>query len=114
MNALLSLNLSRNNLTRNIIEGIGLMKILESLDLSGNQLSGKIPIGLAKLTFLSVLDLSNNNFSGRIPSSTQLQGFDVSTYGAIPGSPLIPEPVLSEALHVTQHGRRGRTAHFRV
>ncbi|XP_055824433.1 receptor-like protein EIX1 [Solanum dulcamara] len=81
MNALLSLNLSRNNLTGNIIEGIGLMKMLESLDLSGNHLSGKIPIGLANLTFLSVLDLSNNNLSGRIPSSTQLQGFDSSTYG---------------------------------
>ncbi|KAK4368886.1 hypothetical protein RND71_012678 [Anisodus tanguticus] len=80
MNALLSLNLSRNNLTGNIIEGIGLMKMLESLDLSRNHLSGKIPIGLTNLTFLSVLDLSNNNFSGRIPSSTQLQGFDSSTY----------------------------------
>ncbi|KAL3331991.1 hypothetical protein AABB24_032554 [Solanum stoloniferum] len=81
MNALLSLNLSRNNLTGNIIEGIGLMKMLEALDLSGNHLSGKIPVGLANLTFLSVLDLSKNNLSGRIPSSTQLQGFDPSTYG---------------------------------
>ncbi|WMV36801.1 hypothetical protein MTR67_030186 [Solanum verrucosum] len=81
MNALLSLNLSRNNLTGNIVEGIGLMKMLESLDLSRNHLSGKIPVGLANLTFLSVLDLSNNNLSGRIPSSTQLQGFDSSTYG---------------------------------
>ncbi|MCD7451999.1 hypothetical protein HAX54_014609 [Datura stramonium] len=81
MNALLSLNLSRNNLTGNIIEGIGVMKMLESLDLSRNHLSGKIPIGLANLTFLSVLYLSNNNLSGRIPSSTQLQGFDSSTYG---------------------------------
>ncbi|XP_009760943.1 receptor-like protein EIX1 [Nicotiana sylvestris] len=81
MNALLSLNLSRNHLTGKIIEGIGTMKMLEVLDLSRNQLSGKIPIGLANLTFLSVLDLSNNNFSGRIPSSTQLQGFDSSTYG---------------------------------
>ncbi|XP_016437356.2 receptor-like protein EIX2 [Nicotiana tabacum] len=81
MNALLSLNLSRNNLTGNIIEGIGTMKMLEVLDLSRNQLSGKIPIGLANLTFLSVLDLSNNNLSGRIPLSTQLQGFDSSTYG---------------------------------
>ncbi|PHT76062.1 hypothetical protein T459_19584 [Capsicum annuum] len=81
MNALLSLNLSRNNLTGNIIEGIGIMKMLESLDLSKNHLLGEIPIGLANLTFLSVLDLSCNNFSGRIPSSTQLQGFDSSTYG---------------------------------
>ncbi|XP_019227652.1 PREDICTED: LRR receptor-like serine/threonine-protein kinase FLS2 [Nicotiana attenuata] len=81
MNALLSLNLSRNNLTGNIIEGIGTMKMLEVLDLSRNQLSGKIPIGLSNLTFLSVLDLSNNNLSGRIPLSTQLQGFDSSTYG---------------------------------
>ncbi|XP_015081754.1 receptor-like protein EIX1 [Solanum pennellii] len=80
MNALLSLNLSRNNLSGSIIEGIGLMKMLESLDLSRNHLSGKISVGLANLTFLSVLDLSNNNLSGRIPSSTQLQGFDSSTY----------------------------------
>uniref|UniRef100_M1C3X3 EIX receptor 1 n=1 Tax=Solanum tuberosum TaxID=4113 RepID=M1C3X3_SOLTU len=98
MNALLSLNLSRNNLTGNIIEGIGLMKMLEVLDLSGNHISGKIPVGLANLTFLSVLDLSKNNLSGRIPSSTQLQGFDPSTYGGniqLCGPPLPVCPTFS-------------------
>ncbi|XP_059292386.1 LOW QUALITY PROTEIN: receptor-like protein EIX1 [Lycium ferocissimum] len=98
MIALASLNLSKNNLSGSIIEGIGLMKMLECLDLSGNQLSGKIPVGLANLTFLSVLNLSNNNFSGRIPSSTQLQGFDVSTYGGnvqLCGPPLPECPTFS-------------------
>ncbi|XP_049413644.1 receptor-like protein EIX1 [Solanum stenotomum] len=106
MNALLSLNLSRNNLTGNIVEGIGLMKMLESLDLSRNHLSGKIPVGLANLTFLSVLDLSNNNLSGRIPSSTQLQGFDSSTYGGnvqLCGPPLPECPSFAPPnLHVGQ------------
>ncbi|XP_060170415.1 pectinesterase/pectinesterase inhibitor PPE8B-like [Lycium barbarum] len=41
-----------------VIEGIGQMKMLQSLDLSRNQLSGVIPQGLANLTFQSVLDLS--------------------------------------------------------
>ncbi|XP_059315678.1 receptor-like protein EIX2 [Lycium ferocissimum] len=67
LGGLLSLNLSRNNLT-------------ESLDLSKNQLTGRIPTSLAQLNFLSVLDLSSNNLSGKIPSSTQLQSFDPSSY----------------------------------
>ncbi|KAM7497899.1 hypothetical protein LguiA_022313 [Lonicera macranthoides] len=72
LEGLVSLNLSRNNLTGNIIQKIDHTKMLESLDLSRNQLPGEIPTGLASLTLLSVLDLSNNNFLGKIPSSTQL------------------------------------------
>ncbi|XVF29533.1 hypothetical protein REPUB_Repub15cG0129600 [Reevesia pubescens] len=80
LQGLLSLNLSHNHLIGRIPQGIGAMTQLESIDFSVNQLSGPIPQSMSNLTFLSVLNLSNNNLIGKIPSSTQLQGFDASSF----------------------------------
>ncbi|XP_028112907.1 receptor-like protein EIX2 [Camellia sinensis] len=89
---LVSLNLSRNNLTGIIIQDIGQMKMLEVLDLSADGLSGEIPASLADLNYLSILDLSNNNLSGKIPSSTQLQSFHAPAYSGNPELCGLPLP----------------------
>ncbi|XP_058076486.1 receptor-like protein EIX2 [Magnolia sinica] len=67
------LNLSRNHLTGKIPDKISKLALLESLDFSKNQLSGTIPQSMSNLTFLSHLNLSNNDLFGRIPSGNQLQ-----------------------------------------
>ncbi|KAI8533451.1 hypothetical protein RHMOL_Rhmol10G0011200 [Rhododendron molle] len=77
---LISLNMSRNHLSGVIPKKIGSMGLLGALDLSRNQLYGEIPPSVSNLTFLSYLDLSFNNLTGRIPSSTQLQGFNASSF----------------------------------
>ncbi|CAL5364063.1 unnamed protein product [Camellia sinensis] len=75
-----SLNLSGNHLTGKIPEHIGDMGLLESLDFSLNRLWGEIPSSMSSLTFLSHLNLSYNNLIGRIPLSTQLQSLDNSSF----------------------------------
>ncbi|KAK2457974.1 receptor protein EIX2 [Trifolium repens] len=87
---LISLNLSGNNLTGEIISNIGL-KSLDFLDLSRNHLSGRIPSSLARIDRLSVLDLSNNQLYGKIPIGRQLQTFEASSFEENPnlcGEPL--------------------------
>ncbi|PQP95627.1 LRR receptor-like serine/threonine-protein kinase GSO2 [Prunus yedoensis var. nudiflora] len=77
---LISLNLSRNQLT-----------VFDSLDLSRNHIDGRIPTSLARIDRLSFLDLSYNNLSGKIPTGTQLQSFDPLDYAENPqlcGPPL--------------------------
>ncbi|KAK2447509.1 receptor protein EIX2 [Trifolium repens] len=71
-----ALNLSWNHLTGNIPNDIGLLKDLENLDLSHNNLSGLIPASMASMTFLSYLNLSYNNFSGQIPTANQFGTFN--------------------------------------
>ncbi|XP_066336803.1 receptor-like protein EIX2 [Miscanthus floridulus] len=71
--ALKSLNFSYNRLSGRIPSNIGGIGALESLDLSHNELSGQIPSSISALTFLSSLNLSYNNLSGRIPTGNQLQ-----------------------------------------
>ncbi|KAL1533062.1 receptor-like protein EIX1 [Salvia divinorum] len=90
LSKLQGLNLSRNCLTGRIPEHIGGMNLLESLDVSKNKLSGEIPQTIAELSFLSNLNLSYNDLIGRIPSSTQLQGFDASSFAGneLCGAPL--------------------------
>ncbi|XP_041026887.1 LRR receptor-like serine/threonine-protein kinase GSO2 [Juglans microcarpa x Juglans regia] len=56
-----------------IPETIGNLNALESLDLSRNGISGSIPDSLSSLHFLSYLNLSFNNLSGKIPRGSQLQ-----------------------------------------
>nr|XP_043610744.1 receptor-like protein EIX2 [Erigeron canadensis] len=85
-----SLNLSRNQLTGKIPNKIGDMKFLESFDISLNQLSGKFPMSLSRLNFLSSFNVSYNDLTGSIPSSTQLQGFDESSFY---GNKLCGDPV---------------------
>ncbi|WVZ13932.1 hypothetical protein V8G54_011498 [Vigna mungo] len=77
---LVSLNLSRNQLTGKIPSNVGQLTSLEFLDLSRNQLVGSIPSSLAEIDGLSVLDLSHNYLSGKIPIGTQLESFDASKY----------------------------------
>ncbi|OMP04471.1 hypothetical protein COLO4_09595 [Corchorus olitorius] len=77
---LVSLNLSHNHLSGRIPKGIGAMNSLEALDFSQNQLSGSIPQSISNLTFLSYLNLSNNDLIGKIPSSTQISGFPASSF----------------------------------
>ncbi|XP_010266618.1 PREDICTED: receptor-like protein 12 [Nelumbo nucifera] len=74
-----TLNLSMNQLTGNIPDEIGNLKWLETLDLSRNQLSGQIPQSLSSISSLNHLDLSYNNLSGRIPSGNQLQTLNDSS-----------------------------------
>ncbi|KAF8391021.1 hypothetical protein HHK36_023321 [Tetracentron sinense] len=74
-----TLNLSNNHLTGKIPEKIGSLRWLETLDLSRNQLSGMIPLSMSSLTSLSHLNLSYNNLSGRIPSGNQLQTLNDSS-----------------------------------
>ncbi|KAG6382991.1 hypothetical protein SASPL_157275 [Salvia splendens] len=91
LSKLQGLNLSRNSLTGRIPEHIGGMSLLESLDISKNKLSGEIPQTIAELSFLGNLNLSCNKLTGRIPSSTQLQGFDASSFAGneLCGAPLL-------------------------
>nr|GLL35397.1 leucine-rich repeat receptor-like protein kinase PXC2 [Ipomoea trifida] len=81
---LVSLNLSRNHFSGNIPEKIGQLTQLNSLDLSNNRLTGRIPKSMANICFLGYLDLSNNDLCGAIPKGTQLQSFDASKYAGNP------------------------------
>ncbi|XP_009786200.2 receptor-like protein EIX2 [Nicotiana sylvestris] len=73
-------NFSKNHLTGRIPNGIGNMKVLKSLDLSENQLSGQIPQSLSSLSTLSFLNLFYNNLSRKILVSTQFQSFNSSSF----------------------------------
>ncbi|XP_039132804.1 receptor-like protein EIX2 isoform X2 [Dioscorea cayenensis subsp. rotundata] len=66
-----NLNFAGNHLTGRIPEKMGMLLKLESLDLSNNDLSGAIPTTMIMLSFLSHLNLSYNNLSGRIPQGGQ-------------------------------------------
>jgi len=72
LDRVINLNLSRNQLSGKIPNKIGAMQSLESLDLSENKIHGEIPQSLTNITYLSYLDLSFNNLKGRIPSGGQL------------------------------------------
>jgi len=83
MLGLVSLNLSRNNLSGEISFDIGNLSSLESLDLSRNQLCGKIPSSLSEMDFLQIFDLSHNSLyslSWRIPLERHLDTFDASCF----------------------------------
>ncbi|KAL7126915.1 hypothetical protein ABFS83_14G218900 [Erythranthe nasuta] len=75
-----SLNLSGNHFTGIIPSNIGDMKQLESLDLSRNSLSGEMPNSFRGMSTLNYLNVSYNNLTGRIPESTQLRGFNASSF----------------------------------
>ena len=61
------LNLSRNHISGQIPENISNWHQLSSLDLSSNSLSGPIPPSMSSLSFLAFLNFPYNNFSGTIP-----------------------------------------------
>ncbi|KDO35936.1 hypothetical protein CISIN_1g040185mg, partial [Citrus sinensis] len=87
-----TLNLSQNHLVGKIPTQIGKLEWLESLDLSKNKLSGSIPPSMVSLTFMNHLNLSYNNLSGEIPKVNQFQSLkDPSIYAgnlALCGDPL--------------------------
>ncbi|KAF5177529.1 Receptor-like protein eix2 [Thalictrum thalictroides] len=89
------LNLSMNYLEGNIPEGIGRLQELVLLDMSRNKLSSPIPWSLSSIPRLVHLNLSYNNLSGKIPTGSQLQTLlDPSTYEGNPqlcGPPLLIE-----------------------
>ena len=64
----ISLDLSRNNLSGPLPTALGHLTRLERLDLSRNNLSGPIPTVLGQLATLERLDLWGNNLSGSIPA----------------------------------------------
>lgn len=72
LDGVINLNLSWNRLSGKIPNKIGGMQSLESLDLSENKIYGEIPESLSNITYLSYMDLSYNNLTGRIPSGGQL------------------------------------------
>ncbi|PIN02912.1 Leucine-rich repeat protein [Handroanthus impetiginosus] len=63
------LKLGNNNLSGNIPEELGSLKLLQLLDLNNNKFNGHIPDKLSRLVNLERLDLSSNNLSGEIPKS---------------------------------------------
>ncbi|CAN6372508.1 unnamed protein product [Urochloa humidicola] len=67
LDGVINLNLSWNQLSGEIPNNIGGMQSLESLDLSENMIHGDIPQSLATIAYLSYMDLSDNNLTGRIP-----------------------------------------------
>lgn len=75
-----ALRLSRNKLSGNIPQNISLLTRLETLDLSLNHISGTIPASMSSMTLLAHLNLSYNNLSGPIPSLNQFQTYDISTF----------------------------------
>ncbi|XP_057759232.1 receptor-like protein EIX2 [Arachis stenosperma] len=72
------LNLSRNNLKGEIPSEIENLTSLDSLDLSRNDLCGRISSSLSQIDGISALDLSYNNLSGRIPSGRHKDTFGAS------------------------------------
>ena len=89
---LISLNLSRNLLTRRITTDIGVLRSLEYLDLSKNQLSSGIPPSIALINSLNFLDLSNNNLLGIIPTGPQQKTFNAIAYEGNPNLCGFPLP----------------------
>ncbi|KAJ9693373.1 hypothetical protein PVL29_012226 [Vitis rotundifolia] len=89
---LVFLNLSMNHIIGQIPRSISMLCQLSSLDLSSNKLSGTIPSSMPLLTFLGYLNLSNNNFSGKIPFTGQMTTFTELAFAGNPnlcGTPLV-------------------------
>ncbi|KAG1362576.1 receptor-like protein EIX2 [Cocos nucifera] len=82
------LHMAWNKISGNIPESIGNLIQLRVLDLLGNEISGVIPEFIGNLMHLRVLDLSNNEIKGEIPefieNLIQLRVLDLS-YNEIKG-----------------------------
>ncbi|GLT88528.1 hypothetical protein SLE2022_065490 [Rubroshorea leprosula] len=62
-----ALDLSGNDFSGEIPNGIGALSSLQHLNLSRNSLFGRIPSSMGQLKILNVLDLSHNRLNGSIP-----------------------------------------------
>ncbi|KAK7393251.1 hypothetical protein VNO78_21801 [Psophocarpus tetragonolobus] len=116
LSALIGLNLSYNNLSGHMPIKIGNMKSLESLDLSHDHLSGPISDSISSLTSLSHLNLSYNNLSGLIPQGTQLSTLnDPFIYTGNPflcGPPLPNECFVDDSHHGNEDEDGGKVENF--
>ncbi|KAL9313502.1 hypothetical protein ACSQ67_018954 [Phaseolus vulgaris] len=102
-----SLHLQSNRLSGSIPESIGSCKSLNDIDLSRNSLSGEIPASLGSFPALNYLNLSDNNLSGEIPrglSFLRLSLFDLS-YNRLTGP--IPQALTLEAYNGSLSGNPG-------
>ncbi|XP_070052681.1 receptor-like protein 9DC3 [Nicotiana tomentosiformis] len=77
-----TINFSHNKFEGDSFENLS---ILESLDLSSNQLSRNIPQELVALKSLAVMNLSLNNLGGRIPRCPQIDTFENDSYSGNAG-----------------------------
>ncbi|KAK6146038.1 hypothetical protein DH2020_019907 [Rehmannia glutinosa] len=75
-----NIDLSKNNLSGDIPKEITSLVELRSLNLSGNHLIGLIPDSIGNMKQLESLDFSRNSLPGKIPESTQLLGFNESSF----------------------------------
>lgn len=64
-------NLSHNQLTGSIPEGIGSLTSLDTLELSHNKLEGGVPSGIGSCGSLRILSLSRCGLSGRLDSDAK-------------------------------------------
>ncbi|KAF8642122.1 hypothetical protein HU200_067381 [Digitaria exilis] len=64
-----TLDLSRNQLTGPVTDGIARLHNLKTLTLAGNRFSGAVPQDIGMCPHLATIDLSSNAFDGHLPDS---------------------------------------------
>ncbi|KAF2943144.1 hypothetical protein DAI22_02g044650 [Oryza sativa Japonica Group] len=99
LKALVSLDLSFNNLNREIPQSISNLKNLMVLDLSYNHLTGAIPPALVNLHFLSEFNVSYNDLKGSVPIGGQFSTFPSSSFA---GNPELCSPMLLHRCNVAE------------
>ncbi|KAJ8445849.1 hypothetical protein Cgig2_027930 [Carnegiea gigantea] len=79
------IDVSNNNLTGIIPEGIATLPKLEVLNLFNNQFHGVLPLNIGKIPTLTTLKIWSNSFSGPLPPElglhSRLEDFEVSDNG---------------------------------
>ncbi|RLM78493.1 hypothetical protein C2845_PM12G03230 [Panicum miliaceum] len=116
LKALISLDISCNNLTGPVPPSIGNLTNLQVLDLSNNNLTGEIPAALGNLHFLARFNVSNNNLEGPIPTGGQFSTFQNSSFYGNPklcGSMLVRQCSSAQA-HPAFNKERKRKAIFAI
>ncbi|KAM4084778.1 hypothetical protein ACJW30_08G158000 [Castanea mollissima] len=82
LKALKVLNISHNYFYGRLPTSLGCLENLESLDLSHNNLSSSIPQSLTKLQQLTILDVSDNKLIGKILVGSQMDTIDDPSFYA--------------------------------